>query len=330
MPTFSPQKKIRIFFQSPEPQNNKDPLSETLQRTMCFFALYRYRVCQHDQIGPFVAFCTTAKTQVYSDEYDNAQSSSREWRRYGGSPDSIITTDDCTKFTYCGQPLFSPAYIIDFGSDSENFGICQNCNLGRELRYEDEERIDNYTRLVGNAGRKTDLLKSNHDQPIPMRTTTDMSSQPHFLGSGAESYPLSGPSLSRYRPLRAGTLRCCSTPPPPLYLSHPPPQPTQQAVHAPCRSRLLPLEHLSHSPGPVIIANSRNPEHPTNLFVALQQMPHNYPPRTRAAIEKAIENQPPEQRTQTSRALQTCFEEEIRRYYRAQGAEPAPIVAAST
>lgn len=202
---------------------------------MCFFALYRYRVCQHDQIGPFVAFCTTAKTQAYSGECecDSAQPSRREWfSGYGGSPDSIITMDDYTKFTYCGQPLFSPAYINDFGSDSENCGICQNCNPERKLRYKDEERIDNYPRLVWNTESKIGLLKSNHDQ-IPMRTTTDVSFQPHFFGPGAESCLLSDPSLPRYRPLRAGTLRCYSTHPPPLYLSHPLPQPTRRAIHAP-------------------------------------------------------------------------------------------------
>lgn len=280
---------------------------------MCFFTLHRYRVCQHDQIGPFVAFCTISKARASSDESNSTEPSPLDRHgAHGNSTDPISTIDDTTKPNYCGQPLFSPAYISEFGFDSVNCGICQNCNL--------EESIGNHARPVGNADSKIGLLEStqcshHHNQLISTGATTGMAFQPHPLGSGVGSCLLSNPFLPKYSSLCTGELQCS---PPPFF---------QRTIPTPFHGQPLPLKCLSPVLEPVMTTGDRNLEHPTNLSATLQQMLHKYPPRTRVAIEKAVANQPLEQRTQTLQTLRACFEEGIRQNCVARGAEPALIVA---
>lgn len=90
---------------------------------MCFFVLHRYRVCQHDEVGKLAAFCTIAKALASS---RGDRNTSREGCvAQEGSLDP--RSDDVIKPSYCGQILFSPAYIEDLGPDSGSRGICRKC-----------------------------------------------------------------------------------------------------------------------------------------------------------------------------------------------------------
>lgn len=298
---------------------------------MCFFTLYRYRACQHDQVGPFVAFCTTAKARASSNEHGNAHGQPSPQGRYSaheGSPNFTASISDVIWLSYCGQPLFSPEYINDFGRDSINCGICPSCvemempivegNIEKGLRYPEgmnEGRIEKFTRLGGNACGNIGQHKSNQlsqqpgrwrHQQTPTRTPSVVSFQLHALGSGFGNHSIPLPPQPSFHH--------------PLFQNR---QPIQRAISTPRWQ--IPSEFQSCPSTPLIIADSQNPEHLTNLSGILQQILCNYPLRTRLAIEKAVANQPLEQRTKTLQTLRTSFEEKInRRQYVARGISDPP------
>lgn len=281
---------------------------------MCFFALHRYRVCQHDQIGQLVTLCTTAKALASSSEDESVQSSPREW--YGaheGLPYPIIRSNDAIELGYCGQPLFSPAYIIDSGPGSANRGICQNCvntealttrhSLKRKLQ--NAERTGNSARLEGNTvGQLGSNQFSQRPRPWHLQQTAiglanSVPFESHVFGPRA--------SDSIYTP-RTG----CYVPRPPQPSFHHPlfkiQQPIQRTTYTPY-NRQLSSDFLPRFRPP---AASGSLENPTNISVTLQQMLHNYPLQTRLAIEKAVANQPLEQRMKTLQTLKASFEEGVR------------------
>lgn len=246
---------------------------------MCFFVLHRYRVCQHDRVGKLAAFCITAKALASSSKDKNTQSSPREWcGAYEGSPD--LRRDDVIKPSYCGQPLFSPAYIKDSGPDSENRGICQNCENAAGQGRDNQQ------------SRRWDL------QQTTTRSDNRISSQSHVLGSGN---CLPGDSVD------TGGREGFNIPQPSQPSLHNPLVGPQQLIRPTTytpRDRKLPSDFPPRLRQP---ASSGNID-PTNLSATLQQMLLRYPPGTRSAIEKAIANQPLEQRTQTLQNLRASFE----------------------
>lgn len=284
---------------------------------MCFFVLHRYRVCQHDQIGQLVTLCTTAKALASSSEDESVQYFPREW--YGaheGLPCPIIRSNGAIELGYCGQPLFSPAYIIDSGPGSANRGICQNCvnietlttrhNPKRELQNAertDGERTGNSVRLEGNTigqlGSNQFSQRPWYLQQTAIGLANSVPFEPHVFGPRA--------SGSTYTPRTN-----CYIPRPPQPSFHHPlfqtQQPIQRTTYAPY-NRQLSSDLLPRFRPP---AASGNLENPTNISVTLQQMLHNYPLQTRLAIEKAVANQPLEQRMQTLQTLRASFEEEVR------------------
>lgn len=286
---------------------------------MCFFVLHRYRVCQHDQIGQLVTICTAAKALASSSENESVQPSPREW--YGeheGLPYLITRNNGAIELGYCGQPLFSPAYIIDSGPGSANRGICQNCvnietltakhNLKRELQNAeraDGERTGNSARLEGNT---VGQLGSNQfpQQPKPwhlQQTAIGLANsvpfQSHVFGSKSCLA-----SDSTYTPQTN-----CYIPQPPQASFHHPSFQAQQHIQRTTytsHDRRLSSEFLPRFRPPAV---SGNLENPMNISVTLQQMLYNYPLLTRLAIEKAVANQPLEQRIQTLQTLRASFEE---------------------
>lgn len=284
---------------------------------MCFFVLHRYRVCQHDQIGQLVTLCTTAKALASSSKDKNIQSSPREW--YGaheGLPYPIIRSNDAIELGYCGQPLFSPAYIIDSGPGSANRGICQNCvniktlttrhSLKRELQNAertDGERTGNSARPEGNtvgqlgSNQFSQRPRPRHLQQTAIGLANSVPFESHVFGPRA--------SDSAYTPRTN-----CYIPPQPSF-HHPLfqiQQPIQRTTYTPYNRQLLPDCLPCFRPP----AASGSLENPTNIPVTLQQMLYNYPLQTRLAIEKAVANQPLEQRMKTLQTLRASFEEGVR------------------
>lgn len=250
---------------------------------MCFFILNRYRVCKHDQIGGLAAFCTIAKALASPSGDKNIQFSLQEWCGVREGP-SNLKSGGVIEPSYCGQLLFSPAYIRELGPESPSRGVCQKCGVASG-------------QVRGNQF--SQQPRRWYPQQTTVRSDNDRSSQPHAFGPES--------CLSRdsvYTEEREG----CNIPRPLQPPSQHPLVGTQQLIrpttHTPCDRKLPP----DPPPWPQPPASSGNTGHPTNLSVALQYILYKYPPRTIVAIEKAIANQPPKQRTQTLQNLQASFE----------------------
>lgn len=112
---------------------------------MCFFTLQRYRLCQHDQVGPFVAFCTIAITRASPNENYTAQHSHQDV--FNSFADTAVDSNPHTRLDFCGQLLFSPKYINDFGADAVNGGVCENC-------IEMKRRMEEGTQFSQRTGRQ--------------------------------------------------------------------------------------------------------------------------------------------------------------------------------
>lgn len=288
---------------------------------MCFFTLHRYRSCKHDQVGPFVAFCTAARAQALSNQHSAQSSPQLEHGVYESFLDPVTGNSNPFEPSYCGQPLFSPEYINDFGPDSVNGGICQNCiemerlvaqgNFKRELQYPKETSKENgLTKLEENAFDEIGQLKSNQffqhteqqcHQQTSFNTPSNTSFQLHPTSSCFGNHIIPSPlQPSFHHPLLRDQRLA------------------QRAIHVPRQQTLSEIQFRSYQTTPET-AGKQNLEDSMSSSAILQQILQVYPPRTREAIEKAIANQTPEQRAKTHQTLRTYFEEKLQQQEMARG-----------
>lgn len=301
--------------------------AKATQARMCFFVLCRYRICHHDQVGPFVSFCTTSRARAFPNENYTQFFPQGKLNAYERSLNPAVGSSNALGLSYCGQPLFSPEYISDFGSDSTNGGICRNCvemakltaesDTKRDLQYSEESiegSIDNLASSEGNT----------YGEPEANKLKVDSSFQ-HKKRWGHQRAPLKtlyNPSFQIYPASSALENRHILLPPQPSF-RHPlfqNQQPLQQTVPT-TRQQISSVVQPYPRPTTPVTASSQDLEHPTSLSTILHRILYNYPLRTRIAIEKAVANQTPEKRAQTLQTLQAGFEERLRQRYIEQSPE---------